>query len=113
MRGKSWEAGGYQPLSLPAFWSSGTVEPQTKGKVGSQHFCTQRAPSPTVFSSLVASTTDLLGVGKSAPCTYPPGQATATLGGRVPRNFHTGDKPILSIGRDDKQTGMLPTPAWS
>lgn len=42
---------------------------------------------------------------------YPPGQATATLGGRVPRNFHTGDKLILSIRRDDRQTiHYLPQP---
>lgn len=100
-------------LSLPASHSSGTVEPQTKGKVGLLHFCTQRAPSSTLFSSLVASKTDLLSMGKSTPCTYPPGQATAALGGRVPRDFHTGDKPILFIGRDDRQMGMLPTPAWS
>lgn len=41
-------------------------------------------------------------MGNSTPYTYPPGQATATLGERIPRNFHTGDKPILSIGRYGK-----------
>lgn len=62
---------------------------QDKGKVEAQ-LCDQRAPSPTVVLSLVASTTDLLSMGKSTPCTYPPGQATATLGGRVPSILETG-----------------------
>lgn len=36
------------------------------------------------------------------PYTYPPGQAIATLDGRVPREFHTGDRLILSIDRGNR-----------
>lgn len=62
------------------------------------------APSLAVFLLLVASAADSLSKGKSTSRIYPPGQTTATLGGRVLRNFHTGDKPILSIGRDGYAT---------
>lgn len=87
--GRKEPGGRWMPTSLPTSRSSDAVEARTKGKQGSQLFLHPGAPSLTVFLSLVASTADLLSMGKSTPCTYAPDQATATLGGRVPSILET------------------------
>lgn len=70
-------------------------------------------PQPCCVLPLSTSVKTCPTWGSQPPYTYPPGQAIATLDGRVPREFHTGDRIIVSIDRGDTHTGILLTLAWS